>query len=91
MGGTDQMLALRIEKSPRKPVQFHRDMAAAVQVGVDLALESDREGATAMALMNHSEGLSLSSLPESFGRAQDMPRRFIMSHLIHPPELNRPR
>src|SRR3990172_7837438 len=47
--GAYQILALRIEELPRLPVEFHRDVGAAVEVGVDTAAVADGEGGDGLA------------------------------------------
>ena len=55
MGGTDEILALLIEKLLGIPVQFSEIMGTAVGVGVYLALESYDKGPGRNAIPQHTK------------------------------------
>ncbi len=55
VAGAQQPLATVVENTIRLPVQLHRHMGAAIEVGVRLALEADGKGTAGMACIHHVE------------------------------------
>ena len=53
MAGTQQPLTGGVKHLVGLPVQFHRHMGAAVQVGIHCAVEAYRERPTSLTRVNH--------------------------------------
>ncbi len=89
MRGADQIASFWIKKLPRQPVEFERDMTAAVKEGVDLTTEADHESTTAPALIDDIEVLRQAGLGQLGAATQGMPGGFSRRDLFHPSDDSR--
>ena len=64
MSGAYQILTFRIEKLPRLPVEFHRYVGTAVEVGVDPAAVADGKGGRGLVFAYDVEAQTVAAVGE---------------------------
>lgn len=69
MAGAQQPPPLGVEHAVRLPVQLHRDMGAAIKVGMGDAFETDGKSAASLSCVHHIERNSQSALLQVTGIA----------------------
>lgn len=69
MAGAQKPPSLGVEHPVRLPVQFHRDMGAAIKVGMDDAFETDGKGAASLPCEHHIKRHSQSAFQQIVGIA----------------------